>query len=126
MDEAEAELRAIYQQKVKEEYGDDFYKLLYPKDDKQIEVVTHVVGRPPSIQQILYVSWYQKTFLDLENFKQLRKAGVTSQQPDVVPLYLRLMLSYQRKSRKEAIKAMVGDSMQKARSMFSFRREPHG
>ncbi len=116
----EGNVRALMRQIQKEEYGKDFFQRFFPDGDTDIEVVSHVVGKPPVLQQILYVNWYERTFLDYDNFKDLRKPGHDSQEPETIPLYLRLMLSYQRKSRAEGIKAMVGDAMEKARSIFSF------
>ncbi len=116
----EANLRGLMRQIQKDEYGKDFFERFYPQGDTDIEIVSQVVGKPANLQQILYVNWYERTFLDFKNFRNLRNPGEASQEPETIPLYLRLMLSYQRKSRAEGIKAMVGDAMEKARSIFSF------
>ncbi len=116
----ESNLRALMRQIQKEEYGKDFFQRFYPEGDTDIELVSQVVGKPANLQQILYVNWFERTFMGFHNFKNLRKPGEASPEPETIPLYLRLMLSYQRKSRAEGIKAMVGDAMEKARSIFSF------
>ncbi len=118
----EADIRALMRQKVKEEYGEDFFRMLYTSDDKAIETVTHVAGHIPDIQEIAYARWFEYTFMDFDNFRKLRKSSYDEY--DAIPLYLRLMLSYQRKSRKEAIQAMIGDAIEKARSTFSL--QPRG
>lgn len=118
----EADIRALMRQKVKEEYGEDFFRMLYTSDDKQIEAVTHVTGNIPDIQEIAYARWFEYTFMDFDNFRKLRKARYDEY--DAIPLYLRLMLSYRRKSRAEAIKAMIGDAAEKARSAFAL--QPRG
>ncbi len=113
----ESDIRALMRQKVKEEYGQDFFRMLYTSDNKAIETVTHVRGNIPDIQEIAYARWFEYTFMDYDNFRKLRKAEYSEY--DAIPLYLRLMLSYQRKSRAEAIKAMIGDAIEKARSAFA-------
>ncbi len=118
----EADVRALMRQRVKEEYGEDFFRMLYTSDDRAIETVTHVTGHIPDIQEIAYARWFEYTFMDFDNFKSLRKAGYDEY--DTIPLYLRLMLSYKRKSRAEAIKAMIGDAVEKARSIFAM--QPRG
>ncbi len=115
-------MRALMRHKIKEEHGEDFFRMLYTSDDKSIETVTHVTGNIPDIQEIAYARWFEYTFMDFDNFKKLRKAGYDEY--DTIPLYLRLMLSYKRKSRAEAIKAMIGDAVEKAHSMFAM--QPRG
>ncbi len=120
----EANLRALMRDIQKKEYGKEFFERFYPSGDKDIEVVSHVTGKPANIQQILYVNWFEKTFLNFDNFKRLRRPDIIYDEPEIIPLYLRLMLSYQRKSRLEGIKAMIGDATERARSIF--RLQPKG
>ena len=84
--------------------GEDFFRILYGKED--IHATTEV-GRG-EIPQLTQVVWFSRQF-EQEWLE------------DLVDINLNLRRSRARLGRKEALKAMVGSTEQKARSLFRMR-----
>ena|SRR3989304_4666542 len=101
---SEEQVRAMIHQMNLDKSGEEFWRRLFGKEDI---IPTTEVSRE-EIWQLTQVIWYARTF----------------EQPwleELVMINLNLRRSRGRIGRKEALKAMVGNSEQKARSLFRWR-----
>ncbi len=117
--QAEEELRSLMHAELKAEHGEQYFKMLYTMDESVLPFVTEVKGRPPAVSDILYVSWFESNFLNFDNFKTLRDREAFG----FIPMLEALMVSKGREGRVEALKALVGEAMQKAHHKLSLKRE---
>ncbi len=117
--QAEEELRSLMQAELKAQHGEEYFKMLYTMDESVLPMVTEVKGKPPSVNDILYVSWYESNFLNFENFRRLRDQEAFG----FIPMLEGLMISRGRAGRLEALRALVGEAMQKAHHMLNLKKE---
>ncbi len=114
---AEDELRSLMHAELKAQHGEQYFKMLYTMDESVLPMVTEVSRKERDI--LNYVDWFETNFLNYDNFIHLRDREAYG----FIPMWMALTISLKRAGRLEALKALIGEAMQKVHHKLSLKKE---